>query len=233
VRRPDFDSREVLLASAHALLIQKRGLPVTLSAICAHAGVDVAMVRYHFGSRRGLMISVFERLCAVWGHELDHLLGLDLPPSKKLEIHLRQIVRNYRRQPYANRLMTELISSSHAALAKRLGRSFVAPSVDCHRRLIVQAVAAGEFRPVDPTYFFCSVIGMCEFQFAAQPLLRAAFGAPDDDKAVEAEFVAHTLGLLLNGVQAAKVNSSPPHHPGVRIPGRRNALKLGNQAEIP
>jgi AcrR family transcriptional regulator len=233
VSRPDFDSREALIAAAHVLLVQKKGLAVTLSAICAHAGVDAAMVRYHFGSRRGLMISVFERLCAAWVHELDDLLALDLSPSRKLEIHLRQVIRNYRRQPYANRLMTELISSSHASMAKRLSRSFVHPIVDFHRRLIEQGVAAGEFRPVDPTYFFCSVIGMSEFQFAAQPLLRAALGAARDDETVEAEFVAHTAALVLNGVQSAKLELRQSNRSGKSGPGGSHAPKSGGQAEIP
>jgi len=199
----DFDSRDALLRAAHELLLQSRGLPVPLSAICERAGVDVAMVRYHFEGRRGLMTSLFERLCAAWAHELESLLALDLSPRRKLEIHIRQIIRNYRRHPYTNRLMTELITSSKPALAKRLSRNFVRPLVDFHQRLIDQGVAAGEFRPIDPMYFFCSVIGMCEFQFAVQPLLGVAFGTAPDDEAVESAFISHTTALVLDGVGKA------------------------------
>jgi AcrR family transcriptional regulator len=200
----EFDSREALLRAAHELLLETPGLPVTLAAICARAGVDAAMVRYHFESRRGLMTSIFERLCAAWAHELESLLALELSPRRKLEIHVRQIVRNYRRYPYTNRLMTELIASSRPALARRLSRNFVHPLVDFHRRLIAQGVAADEFRPVDPTSFFCSVIGLCEFQYAAQPLLRVAFGAPADETAEEEAFVRHTTRLLLDGLSVGR-----------------------------
>ncbi len=205
----EFDSRDALLRAAHELLLQSRGLPVPLSAICERAGVDVAMVRYHFESRRGLMTSLFERLCAAWAHELESLLALDLSPRRKLEIHIRQIIRNYRRHPYTNRLMTELITSSKPALAKRLGRSFVRPLVDFHQRLIGQGEAAGEFRSLDPMYFFCSVIGMCEFQFAVQPLLGVAFHTALEDEAIEAAFIEHTIALVLDGVGATASRRTP------------------------
>jgi AcrR family transcriptional regulator len=200
----EFDSRDALLRAAHDLLIESQGQPVPLSAICQRVGVDVAMVHYHFESRRGLMTSLFERLCAGWAHDLENLLALDMPPRKKLEIHIRQIIRNYRRYPYANRVMTELVTSSKPAMAKRLSRNFVKPLVDFHQRLIDQGVAAGEFRRVDPTYFFCSVVGICEFLFAAQPLLNAAFNVEAIDEDVESAFIRHTTELVLQGVGKSK-----------------------------
>jgi AcrR family transcriptional regulator len=200
----DFDSRDALLRASHELLLRSRGLPVPLSAICELAGVDVAMVRYHFEDRRGLMTALFERLCAAWAHDLENLLALDVSPRRKLEIHIAQIIRNYRRRPYTNRLMTELIASSKPALAKQLSRDFVRPLIDFHRRLIAQGVASGDLRPVEPMYFFCSVIGMCEFQFAVQPLLGVAFRTVPDDKTVESAFIDHTIALLLDGVAAPR-----------------------------
>jgi hypothetical protein len=100
--------------------------------------------------------------------------------------------------------MTELVTSSKPALAKRLSRNFVKPLVDFHQRLIDQGVAAGEFRRVDPTYFFCSVVGICEFLFAAQPLLNAAFNVEAIDEDVESAFIRHTTELVLQGVGKSK-----------------------------
>jgi len=196
----DFDSRDALLRAAHDMLVGNQGQPVPLSAICERAGVDVAMVHYHFESRTGLMTSLFERLCAAWAHELESLLALELSPRKKLEIHVRQMVRNYRRYPYTNRVMMELVTSSKPALAKRLSRNFARPLVEFYERLISQGVAADEFRAIDPIYFFCSVIGLCEFYFSAQPVLGAAYRAGAVDEKAESAFIQHTTALLLNGV---------------------------------
>ncbi len=207
----DFDSRDALLRAAHQMLLESRGLPVPLSAICERAGVDVAMVHYHFKNRLGLMTALFERLCAAWVPDLESLLELDASPRKKLEIHIRQIIRNYRRYPYTTRVMTELITSSKAALAKRMSSNFVRPLVQFHERLIAQGVAAGEFRQIDPMYFFFSVVGLCEFLFAAQPMLTAGLKIAAIDETMEAAFISHTTALVLDGVAPGKVQPPKPY----------------------
>ena len=197
---PDFDSRDALLRAAHQMLSENHGLPVPLSTICARAGVDVAMVHYHFENRLGLMTALFERLCAAWAPDLESLLALDVGPRKKLEIHIRQIIRNYRRYPYTTRVMTELVTSNKPALAKRMSSNFFKPLVQFYERLIEQGVAAGEFRPIDPVYFFFSVVGLCEFLFVAQPMLAAGLNFRDVDEEMESTFIAHTTALVLGGV---------------------------------
>lgn len=197
----EFDSREALLRAAHLLLLERRGLAVPLSAICRRAGVDVAMVHYHFGSRRGLMAALFERLSAAWAPDLENLLALKLSARKKLEIHVRQIIRNYRRYPYTTSIMTELITSSRPASAKKMGSNFVRPLAQFYQRLLAEGAAAGEFRPIEPMYFLFSVVGLCEFLFAAQPLLATAFGVTAIDEEVESAFSRHTAELILDGLR--------------------------------
>jgi AcrR family transcriptional regulator len=180
------------------------GLPVPLNTICAHAGVDVAMVHYHFENRLGLITALFERLCATWAADLDNLLVLDADAATKLEIHMRQMIRNFRRYPYTTRVMTELVTSSKPALAKRMSSTFLRPLVAFYERLIAQGVAAGKFRQIEPILFFFSVIGMCEFYFVSQPMLIAGRKANSVDSDMEAAFIAHTTALVLNGVGPAK-----------------------------
>lgn len=207
VSEPDFDSRDALLRAAHQMLSESHGLPVPLSAICARAGVDVGMVHYHFESRLGLMTELFERLCAAWGPELETLLALDVSPREKLKIHIRQIIRNYRRYPYATSVMTELVASSKPALAKRMNSNFFKPLVEFYERLIAQGVAAGEFRPIDPMYFFFSVVGLSEFLFVARPMLVAGLKIHTVGDEMESTFIAHTTALILDGVSPGR---SPP-----------------------
>jgi AcrR family transcriptional regulator len=178
---------------------ESRGSPVPLSAICARAGVDIAMIHYHFVNRLGLMTALFERLCAGWAPDLENLLDLQMSPRKKLEIHVRQIIRNYRRYPYTTRVMTELFTANKAALAKRMGSNFFKPLIEFHSHLIAQGVAAGEFRSLDPTLFLFSVIGLCEFFFVAQPMLAAGLKQSSDDD-LEAALIDHTTALVLGGV---------------------------------
>src|SRR3954447_24146976 len=98
-------TRERLLHSAHDLLYERMGGPASVSEICAGAGVNVAMVKYCFGSKDGLLDALLERVLAHLTGEIETLAELDLAPGEKLRRHVAAIVRNYVRYPYVNRLM--------------------------------------------------------------------------------------------------------------------------------
>lgn len=198
----EFDTREAILKATHELLLEKGGLQVSISQICQRAGVNVAMVHYHFGNKSGLLITLFEDMCAKWSSELEHLLELPLPPRTKLERHVMQIIRNYRIYPYNTRLMSMVVSACKGPQARRLSNNFMRPLTDFYRRLIDEGVAAGEFRRVDPEFFFFSVVGACEFFFSAKQLLGPIFRERKVDEQTEAEFGRHTTSLLIDGMNA-------------------------------
>lgn len=196
----DVDTRKALLNAAHDLLIESKGLQVPISAICERARVNPAMVNYHFGGKRDLTVSLFELLCEAWNPDLENLLALDVAPSKKLEIHIHQMIRNYQRTPYASRLMTEVVMATKPAVAKRLGTNFVRPLISFYERLISQGVQAGEFRDVEPMFLFFSVVGQCEYMFASLPLLSSALGITKFDEEFQESFIKHTTQLVFYGV---------------------------------
>lgn len=222
----EFDTREALLRATHELLLERGGLRVSLSDICERAGINAAMVRYHFGNKQGLLVMLFERMCASWAMELENLLQLDASPTRKLELHVAQIIRNYRRSPYTTRLMAEVVSVSKAASARRLSNHFMKPLTDFYRQLIDDGVAAGEFRDIDPEFFFFSVVGACEFFFSAKRLLESVSDRHMVDEQVEAAFGRHTTDLLLGGM----AGSSPSGRSATT--GRQPALGLTQVAGV-
>ena len=194
------ETREKLLAAAHELLYERVGGPVSVNDICARAGANVAMVKYCFGSKDAMMAALIDRVVSGFIRELGKLALSKLSTEEKLRIHIGEIVRNYVRYPYVNRLLSsQLLGGDDGAVT--LARNFAIPARDWYGRLLAEGRASGEFRSVDPTLFFFTVIGIAEFFFTAQPLLRG-FGIRKVDAELLDRFIAHVTEIVLNGVLA-------------------------------
>ncbi len=196
-------TREKLLAATHELLRERVGGPVSVNEICIRAGANVAMVKYCFGSKDAMIAALIERIVAGFIRELDALDKRSLNASEKLRVHVAEIVRNYVRYPYINRLLSAQLFETGAKGAASLSLNFAVPARDWYRRLLTEGRKAGEFRSVDPTLFFFTVIGLAEFFFTAQPLLRG-FAIDKVDEDLLDRYIAHVTEMVLHGVQARR-----------------------------
>lgn len=185
-------TREKLLQATHDLLIERRGADPSVSQICERAGVQVAMVSYCFGGKTQLLEALVERTTKVFLRELEQLAGRELPPEEKLRRHIAAVIRNFFRYPYSIQL-SERLSAGDAATI--LASTFAEPMLDFYRGLL----ADSGFRDVDPTLLFFSVVGMCEFLFAARSWLETGAGEKLDEQLIK-RFSDHTVELLLHGI---------------------------------
>lgn len=123
-----------LLAATHDLLVERGGRTASVSDICARAEVNVAMVKYCFGSKDGLLDALLEQALRRLAAELEGLAEAHLPPETALRRHVAQVVRNYVRYPYVNRLMTERLLSADPAAVDRISNAFALPAGISTRR---------------------------------------------------------------------------------------------------
>ena len=194
-------TRELLLRATHELLYDRGGATVSISEICGRAGVNVAMVKYCFGSKDGLLDALLERALRQLASEMERLAASDLQPEAKLRRHVVGIVRNYVRYPYVNRLMAERLLSSDPEAVSRISASFALPARNWYGKLLADGQRVEGWRPLDRTLFFFSVIGLCEFLFSAAPLLEMAFDRELDSELAE-RYGSHVADLILSGVAA-------------------------------
>lgn len=199
---------EKLLQAAHELLLDRAGQIASVSEICARAEVNVAMVKYCFGSKDGLLDALLERVLEGLSDEIERLAALDIPPSEKLRRHVAGIVRNYLRYPYVNRLMGERLLAAEPDAVEAIARSFALPARDWYAELLAEGRAEEGWRELDPTLFFFSVVGLCEFLFSARPLLERGFGATLDADLVEA-YITHVTALVQGGIVAPHGAAAP------------------------
>ena len=191
---------EKLLVAAHELMVERAGQGASVSEICGRAQVNVAMVKYCFGSKDGLLDALLDRALRQLAAELERLSAAELAPEGKLRRHVGEIVRNYVRYPYVNRLMNERLLSADPDAVDRISQSFARPARDFYASLVAEGRVAGAWRDLDPTLFFFSVVGLCEFLFSARPLLERAFDETMDADLVE-RYSAQVADLVVGGVR--------------------------------
>src|SRR4051812_50014156 len=72
MRRPD--TKEIILDTAERLFAERSYASVSLREITAEAGVNLAAVNYHFGSKDALLLAVFQRRAVDLNRERPNLL---------------------------------------------------------------------------------------------------------------------------------------------------------------
>ena len=202
--------REVLLGAARDLMVESGSSDVSLHAIARRAGVTAPLVKYHFGSKEGLLTELVEADTARSLAQLHDLIHLDVPPTQKLRLHVTGIIRTYARHPYLNSLLARLVRESGSDASDRIKANFVAPLMNAQRRIIEEGVASGEFRAIDPDVAYFLIVGACQYLFATRvPFGSMMNGAPGRDSFVRG-FAAHAVDFILRAVVAERPPGTDP-----------------------
>jgi AcrR family transcriptional regulator len=191
---------EKLLVAASELMIERASIEVSLSDIAQKSGVNAALVKYHFGNKDGLLLSLLERDAATEVSQLEYLISQPITPTAKLRLHIGGIIRAYHQFPYMNRLIHYLLHESSAEAADEVSKFFVAPLLEFHRRLLAEGVKAGEFRNIDPVLFYTSLIGACDHLFFGRHAMSRATGVGPVTDDVCREYIKHMEALICGGM---------------------------------
>lgn len=185
---------------------ERNTIDISLSELATHSGLNSALVKYYFGNKEGLMLALLERDAAIAIHELEHLLELSLPPTTKLKLHVAAVINTFHRSPYLNRLLHAMLDdrNSETDSAKQIAKFFVKPFAKLQRKLLDQGEQAGQFRKVDPMFFYVSVLGACDLLFNARFTLRAVFNAPRITDKLRSEYIDHVFDMVLLGIAREK-----------------------------
>jgi AcrR family transcriptional regulator len=199
---------EKLLVAASELMIERSSIDVSLSDIAQKSGVNAALVKYHFGNKDGLLLALLARDAATEVANLEYLLAQPISPTEKLKLHIGGIIRAYRRFPYMNRLIHYLLHEAGAEAAGEVSKFFVAPLLDFHRRLLAEGIRAGEFRKIEPVFFYTSLIGACDHLFFGRPAMSRASGVGPVTDQVCRDYIKHMETLICGGMLKGRIGIS-------------------------
>jgi TetR/AcrR family transcriptional regulator len=206
-RRRDAGATREALRAAGTKLFAERGYDgVPVAAIAEKAGVNKAMINYHFGGKRKLYLAIVN---ATFAEMVERVERLAESPRPAPEV-LRELVAGVgdmarRRHPhFFTMFLREVLTG-----AKHFDRGVIdqpARIFGAVQRIVARGVREGDFRPVDPLLTHLSLVGSLVFFFATAPFRervlakrQPAIKPPD-----AAAYVKHIQDLLTHGLAAER-----------------------------
>jgi TetR/AcrR family transcriptional regulator len=216
-RRRDPEATRAALLTAGTRLFAERGYDgVPVSSIAAQAGVNKAMVSYHFGGKRKLYAAIVTATFSDIVARAEKLSGADRPAPELLRelVALVAETATGRNPHFPAMMLREVLAGGRHLGTETLAYPLRVAAVV--RRIVERGVRDGTLRPVDPLLTHLTFVGSLLFFFATTRLRERLFtdgrlrGAPPD----VARYVAHMQDLLVDGLVAPR--RKPPARDGAR-----------------
>jgi len=202
-------TRAALMAAATEAFARRGFSGARTEEIARRAGVNKAMINYHFGGKAGLYEAVLVSNLNRITERLRALVASSLPPDQMLRTLLDTVVELQRSRPELSAMMLREAMSGGAHLSDEALPHFL-KVFGMVREIIDRGVREGAFRPVDPLLTHLTVMGSTLFFFATTPMRerllregRLKVATPPTPE----KFVDHLHDLLSRGLAA---NDQPP-----------------------
>ena len=199
---PEMTTQEKILAAARQEFAA-RGLDgARVDRIARTAGVNKAMIYYHFGSKERLYETVVQEFLESVKTFLDRVLA----EAADLESLLLEVANFYGRVFETSREMPPIMLREMAAGGDRARNLFTRmfTEVDAPRKiraLFETEVRKGHLRKVDTPQTFVSFVGMNLFYLLFSPLINSIWEI-DDEQSFRRSRPEAVVDLFLNGVRS-------------------------------
>ncbi|MDO7843130.1 TetR family transcriptional regulator [Sphingomonas immobilis] len=198
--RKRISPREVLIDATGALMRERDQLEIPLIDVAERAGVNVALVKYYFGNKRGLLRALLERDLDVALVQLQSLVSSEMSPADKMRIHLAGLVALYFKHPFINRLILKMAKEATGEEQREITDRFLRPMVNAHHKIFEEGVRLGEFRSLNPFLFYINAVGACDQIISLRLLVALVFGIDDISEDLKRRYTRHTIDFLMNGI---------------------------------
>jgi AcrR family transcriptional regulator len=200
-RRNSEETRQALMAAGEELFAQLGYSGASVERIARAAGVNKAMISYHFRGKAGLYEAILVANLQPLTEKLRLLRGRALPPAERLAEYVALFGAMHADHPALSAMvLREVLSGglhlSETSMAQMLGL------LDSVREIVATGVAQGAFRPVDPTMTHVTIIGCIVLFFAASRLRQrlASEGRTTGMTPAAEDYVHHAQDFILRGL---------------------------------
>jgi AcrR family transcriptional regulator len=193
------------MAAASELFGQRGFDGVRVEQIARRAGVNKAMISYHFGGKQSLYTAILEDLFAGIHADLEALGGVSGAADERLRQFVAVMAAHNQRHPgFAAMLLREVIAGGpHIpdAMLPRFLEVFRAL-----RGIVEEGVREGTFRAVDPILAHLTILGSLLFFYATDPMRvrihRTGNLPPGVELPTPESFLVHIKELMARGLSA-------------------------------
>lgn len=194
------DVQEALLQATQHCLTTKSYHAISTRELAELAGTTVAMIRYYFGGKEGLLTALIDRAAEPVSRQLSAMDSLrEHPPEMRIRPLIASLHQLARHSPWLLRLIVDDMTNQDDGL-----RQIFAERIVCHSRTLLthfieMQQADGYYRrDLDPTLAVVSLISLQIMPFLAAPMMKAGYGL-DIHLIPEQQWLDHTCRLLESG----------------------------------
>jgi AcrR family transcriptional regulator len=208
-RRPrarDPEGTRRALRAAGTVVFARRGFAgATAQLIARRAGVNKAMINYHFGGKRGLYTAIVRESFSGLVERLRGAARASRPPPRKLADIVALFAATVAEAPDLPVMLLREVLSGGEHLDREVF-AFLTSILAVVRETVDEGVRDGSFRPVDPLLTHLSIMGSLIFFFATAAFRKRALaevGVGQPPPTAE-QFVRHLQDLITRGLVAAR-----------------------------
>lgn len=213
-RRDAARTRRALIAAGTALFAARGYDGVPVAHIAAAAGVNKAMINYHFGGKRKLYLAILSATFAEIVARVEALADAPRPGPDALRDLVAIVGGTATESPhFCTMMLREVLAGGKHLEAAVLDQP--ARVLGAVRRIVERGVREGVLRPVDPVLTHLSIVGSLVFFFATADFRQRVLSsrrhkhlgiAPPSADA----YVKHMQALIAHGLSAEPDAAAAP-----------------------
>ena len=195
-------SREWIFRAACAEFAARGFAGANVDRIAAAAGVNKAMIYYHFKSKAALYRAILNDMFTAVAARLDAMAAEHRTPEGKIRAFVEAIAREAEARPHFPPIWFREVAEGGTHL--EVGTlKIVGGIVQRLARTIQEGIAANRFQPIDPLLVHGGIVGPLLLYYASGPLRKrlARAGLAGADSYGSEEVIAHVQRVALNSLQ--------------------------------
>jgi TetR/AcrR family transcriptional regulator len=195
-------TRERILMAALDEFAERGLAGARVDQIAARAGINKAMIYYHFDSKEALYDHILRAQLEAGVADLTQ----EMTETVTLEDVLRTVARYHARGLRANDKISRIFLRELAAGGERI--QWITPNLAGKEelrskivRLLEEGKQSGKYRDIDTRQAIISFVGMSMFYLILGPMVNQVWGIEDEDEFIR-ERIEAIVDLFVHGIEA-------------------------------